>query len=164
GATERRRSTQPVDHVANTVRSLIRLGAVLALLALAGCAGDPLSSAGRIVPTAQPDIRITPAPAQDVRATATAFARQAIPTPTPAGLYIVKPGDTLSKIADEHATTVDEIMAANNLSDPNRIEIGQHLTIPSGEPASDITGTAAPGIGDAGELPASSIPEATASP
>ena len=138
---------------------------MLVLLALAGCAGDPLSSAGRIVPTAQPDIRITPAPPQDVRATATAFARQAIPTPTPAGLYIVKPGDTLSKIADEHVTTVDEIMAANNLIDPNRIEVGQHLTIPSEASASDITGTAAPGIGDAGELPDSlPPPEATASP
>ncbi len=163
GATERRRSTQPVDRVANTVCSLIRLGVVLTLLVLAGCAGDPLSSAGRIVPTARPDIRITPAPAQDVRATATAFARQIIPTPTPAGLYIVKPGDTLSKIADEHVTTVDEIMAANNLIDPNRIEVGQHLTIPSGEAALDATVTTAPDTGDAGAMPAAS-PDATAAP
>ncbi len=153
-----------MERVENTVRPLIRLGAVLVLLALVGCAGDPLSSAGRVAPTARPDIRITPAPAQDVRATATAFARQIIPTPTPAGLYIVKPGDTLSKIADEHVTTVDEIMAANNLIDPNRIEVGQHLTIPSGAPASEAIVTAAPDTGDAGAMPAASPPNATAAP
>jgi LysM repeat protein len=91
--------------------------------------------------TAQPQIRVTPAIAQDVPATATAFARQIIPTPTPAGLYIVRPGDTLGKIADEHATTVDEIMALNNLSDPNLIQVGQSLTIPSLLPSADEEGS-----------------------
>src|SRR5688572_7809827 len=110
-----------MERVENPARLLSRLAALGVLLALPACAGDPLSSAGRVVPTARPEIRITPAPAQDVRGTATAFARQIIPTPTPQGLYIVKPGDTLSRIADEHATTVDEIMTANNLIDPNRI-------------------------------------------
>lgn len=128
-----------MDGVENSLRFLRSVAVLCALAALVACAVDPLGNDGRVVPTARPDIRITPAPTQNVRGTATAFALQIIPTPTPQGLYIVKPGDTLSRIADEHQTTVDEIMAANNLSDPNLIEVGQRLTIPSGEPAADAT-------------------------
>ncbi len=115
-----------MGRVAGTPRILIRLAAVLSLGWLQAC----VSEAG-VVPTALPDIRVTPAPTQNVPATATAFARLVIPTPTPPGLYVVKPGDTLSKIADDFATTVDEIMALNNLSDPNMLMVGQELTIPS---------------------------------
>jgi LysM repeat protein len=89
------------------------------------------------------------APTQNVGATATAYAQRSIPTPSPPGQYIVKPGDTLSKIADAFATTVDEIMAVNNLGDPNLIEVGQRLIIPPSitatdtpaEPALEQTGT-----------------------
>ncbi len=63
--------------------------------------------------------------------TQTAYARQSVPTPTPIGLYIVKPGDTLSKIANAFETTVDEIIALNGIADPNKIEVGQRLIIPS---------------------------------
>ncbi|MDP9313838.1 MAG: LysM peptidoglycan-binding domain-containing protein [Chloroflexota bacterium] len=98
-----------------------------ALLQIAACGGDVLE--GR--PTVTPVIRLTPAPTQDVRATQTAYALRSIPTPTPAGLYIVRPGDTLSKIADAFETTVDEIIAINGIADPNRIEVGQQLIIPS---------------------------------
>jgi LysM repeat protein len=84
-----------------------------------------------------PIVRVTPAPTQDVRATQTAYALRSIPTPTPVGQYIVKAGDTLSKIADSFETTVDEIIAANGIADPNTIEVGQRLIIPS------LTSTAA---------------------
>ena len=151
-----------MDHVEVTTR-LLRRGALLgALLSLVACASDPLSSARQAAPTSRPVIQITPAPAQNVPATATAFARQIIPTPTPAGLYIVKPGDTLSRIADEHATTVDEIMAANNLSDPNLIEVGRRLIIPSGEPAAETTAEAVAGEPAATAPPAE--PAATVAP
>jgi LysM repeat protein len=149
-----------MDGVENSLRFLRRIAVLCALPALVACAGDPLSSDGRIVPTARPDIRITPAPTQNVRGTATAFAQQIIPTATPQGLYIVKPGDTLSRIADEHQTTVDEIMAANNLSDPNLIEVGQRLTIPSGQVATDAT-TEPPATT---EQPAETAPVATPAP
>lgn len=99
----------------------------MALMLIAGCGGAVLE--GR--PTVLPVVRFTPAPTQDVRATQTAYALRSIPTPTPAGLYIVRPGDTLGKIADEFETTVDEIIAANGIADPNRIEVGQPLIIPS---------------------------------
>jgi LysM repeat protein len=94
---------------------------------LSACSGSTLE--GR--PTVVPIVRVTPAPTQDVRATQTAYALRSIPTPTPAGQYIVKAGDTLSKIADSFETTVDEIIAANGIADPNTIEVGQRLIIPS---------------------------------
>ena len=106
---------------------LRRLAGMITLASLSACVIE--GAVGR--PTARPIIRVTPAVRQDVGATATVFAQQVVPTPTPRGLYVVKPGDTLGRIADEFATTVDEIMALNNLSDPNLIEVGQQLIIPS---------------------------------
>lgn len=55
------------------------------------------------------------------------------PPPPPAHngfWYTVKAGDTLNKIAARYGTTIHALMAANNLSNPNRILIGQALWIP----------------------------------
>lgn len=44
--------------------------------------------------------------------------------------YTVVPGDTLAKIAARYNKTVAEIAQANNITNPNRISVGQVLTIP----------------------------------
>lgn len=44
--------------------------------------------------------------------------------------YTVQPGDTLSSIARTFGVTVDAIVQANNISNPNFIASGQVLTIP----------------------------------
>lgn len=46
--------------------------------------------------------------------------------------YIVQPGDTLAIIAQKFGTTVEAIVRANNITNPNLIYVGQVLTIPSG--------------------------------
>jgi LysM repeat protein len=51
----------------------------------------------------------------------------AAPTPT---LYVVKPGDTLGSIAQHFGLSVQEIMAANSLTNPNVLSVGQSLIIP----------------------------------
>ncbi|MEN5116924.1 TIGR02594 family protein [Luteimonas sp. TWI662] len=54
--------------------------------------------------------------------------------------YAVRPGDTLSAIAQQHGVSVDALLAANpQVRDPDRIAGGQTLSIP--EP---VAGTAAP--------------------
>lgn len=101
--------------------------ALIALL-LSACA-PPAPTTPR--PTAPTILEITPAPTQNADATATAYARQLVPTPTPAGLYVVQRGDTLGGLAEDFGTTVEEIMAANGLTDPNALQAGQTLLIPS---------------------------------
>src|SRR6266508_50489 len=126
---------------------------LLALLLLAACA--PGTPAGPR-PTAQAILDITAAPTQDVDATATAYARQLVPTPTPAGLYVVQQGDTLGGLAEDFGTTVEDLMAANGLTDANAIQAGQTLLIPS-----LISGTLA--LGTSAPLTGTSVPTATAS-
>jgi LysM repeat protein len=44
--------------------------------------------------------------------------------------YVIKPGDTLSKIAHSFGVTKEMLMLANGISDANHIEIGQKIEIP----------------------------------
>ena len=64
--------------------------------------------------------------------------------------YVVQSGDTLGAIAAAYGTSVNDLMAANNLSDANYLYVGQELVIPgagvqtqqvvaSAQPVSDTT-------------------------
>ncbi len=60
------------------------------------------------------------------------------PTPTPKSesgqkvtKYTVQPGDTLSSISQKFGVSMEAIIAANGLKNPNAIYVGQVLTIPS---------------------------------
>lgn len=44
-------------------------------------------------------------------------------------IYVVKSGDTLSKIAERYNTTVKKLVADNDIDNPNRIYVGQKITI-----------------------------------
>lgn len=63
------------------------------------------------------------------------------PTPPPvvsvvsqaAGGYVVQPGDTLFGIARRYGVSVEQLAAANGISDPNVIGVGQQLTIPGAQ-------------------------------
>ncbi len=66
-------------------------------------------------------------------------------TPTPSGplTYVVEEGDSLASIADQFEVTIDQLIAANNLVDPNNIGVGSQLIIP--DPDADLpTETALP--------------------
>jgi len=47
----------------------------------------------------------------------------------PTVTYVVEPGDTLWSIAARHGSTVDDVMARNDLDDPERIKPGRRLVI-----------------------------------
>lgn len=53
--------------------------------------------------------------------------------------YTIQRGDILGFIARDYGISVNELMEANGITDPNRIEVGQVLVIPSSE-----TGEVAP--------------------
>ncbi|MBN1811611.1 MAG: LysM peptidoglycan-binding domain-containing protein [Anaerolineae bacterium] len=52
-----------------------------------------------------------------------------IPTPAPL-VYIVKEGDTLSSIAQTYGVSIQDIVEANSLANPDMLNIGQELVIP----------------------------------
>ncbi len=62
----------------------------------------------------------------------------AAPTPV---VYVVKTGDTLTSIARKYGLTVDDLLAANpQIKDPNKIKVGDQITIPT--PGSSPAATA----------------------
>ena len=67
-------------------------------------------------PTAAPTATPTPRP-------------RATPTPTPV-IYTVQPGDVLSAIADRFGVLVEDIVAANDIADPDILAVGEELQIP----------------------------------
>ncbi len=46
------------------------------------------------------------------------------------GLYTVVAGDTLAKIAKRNGVTVEALMQANGITNPNALKVGQKLVIP----------------------------------
>ncbi len=44
--------------------------------------------------------------------------------------YVVREGDTLTDVADRMGTTVDELVAANEIEDPDYLAVGTVLTLP----------------------------------
>ncbi len=76
-------------------------------------------------PTPAPTATPTPAP------TATPTPVSKTPTPKPTvRTYRVQSGDTLSSIAQRFGVSLQALIAANNLPDPNNLSIGQVLIIP----------------------------------
>jgi LysM repeat protein len=68
------------------------------------------------------------------------------PAATTTGAYTVRAGDTLASIAARHGTTVNALVKANALANPNRIYPGQRLIISGGSASSG----SAPATGTAG--------------
>ncbi|NTV62789.1 MAG: LysM peptidoglycan-binding domain-containing protein [Oscillochloris sp.] len=101
---------------------------LLSTLLIACAPPDPPQ---RVLPTLPAVLDITPAPTLDIEATATAYASSVRPSPTAAALYTVQDGDTLSGLAERFNTTVDALTATNGITDPNALQPGQTLIIPS---------------------------------
>ena len=125
-------------------------GAVLVLLSTrsprATTSPTPIMT---LPPTPAPTVPLLPSPV--------------LPTPTPGPLlYTIQEGDTLFSIALAHGVTLDELIEANGLSDPNLIHPGQTIIIP-GRTAPIPVGTEAPGSPLPTPLPRPALPSPTPS-
>ncbi|MBT0951889.1 LysM peptidoglycan-binding domain-containing protein [Streptococcus infantis] len=67
--------------------------------------------------------------------------------------YTVKPGDTLSEIAETHNTTVEKLAKLNNIKNVDLIFIDQVLVIDGEAPVAETTTTEAP-VAEVEETPA----------
>ncbi len=81
------------------------------------------------------------------------------------GYYTVRPGDTLYRIGLEHGHSWRDLAAWNNLSDPNRIEVGQVLRVtpPAAEPVSGGDGVQTQPVAVAAPVQARPLDTPTAS-
>ncbi|MCJ7511150.1 MAG: LysM peptidoglycan-binding domain-containing protein [Dehalococcoidia bacterium] len=70
--------------------------------------------------TASPAPQVTPSPTPT-----------ATPPPSPFTEYVVQAGDSLSSIAQKFGTTADELARINGITDPNTLDIGQKLQVPT---------------------------------
>lgn len=77
--------------------------------------------------------RQTPVVERPISSTAGATARPAprveAPRPDARGMYTVRRGDTLLRIALDHGQSYRDLIAWNNLSDPDDIKVGQVLRV-----------------------------------
>ncbi len=78
--------------------------------------------------TATPALSFTPTSTHTPTPTETAT-----PTATPI-TYQIQPGDALVNIAQQYGTTVELLVAANNIANPDQISVGQILLIPTAIP------------------------------
>ena len=86
----------------------------------------------------------TPAPISTLHPTATAPlvppAATATPTITPTPVvHVVQAGETLLSIAFEHGVSVQALQTANAIENPQFLQVGQRLIIPTGEETAGTT-------------------------
>lgn len=141
------------------VRILAGLLAVLSVLLACSRAnplGDPAyfsaSGLGTLAPAAGQEDPLTTPGAQGFRLPPTRIPGAPILTPTPdephavptlrteAIQYVVQPLDTLGEIARRYGVTLDELINANKLANPNLLAPGQELNIPVPRPQGDSPG------------------------
>jgi LysM repeat protein len=83
------------------------------------------------LPTPAPTAMLTPAAVGAGTSTPTAPPAEPTTIPTTAPLlYAVQEGDTLSGIAQAYGVSLQDLMAANAITDPNMLSVGQMLVIP----------------------------------
>ncbi len=74
-------------------------------------------------------------PSDQPLTTPTPDAERILPTPRQnADQYVVQPGDILGNIAQRYGISLEALMEANNITDPNLLDVGALLNIPAPTP------------------------------
>jgi hypothetical protein len=109
---------------------LVGAVAAVAVLVLLGALGLSRLGPVNIGPQATPTAAPRPSPPPIAAPEASASAPEPAPEPARPSTYVVEPGDSLGGIARELGTTIDALIAANNLEDADTLYIGQELVVP----------------------------------
>lgn len=100
--------------------SLKVVSLALSFTVFAGCASN---TAAPVIDRSQHPSGASMTPADSVKA------EQLTDRVARKGYYIVKPGDTLFRVALDHGQAYRDLAAWNSLVDPNRLEVGQELRV-----------------------------------
>jgi LysM repeat protein len=133
---------------------LLGLLLTLALAALTACGGEVVTTqpTAKTPPTRTPAPTIESLPGPTATAPLLPPAPTATPTATPTPIiHVVEEGDTLGAIAFRYEVSVDGIQAANGIDNPQFLQIGQELIIPTDDD-------------EAGPIPGLLLPTATPLP
>ncbi len=121
-------SPTPTTHVVQPGETLSEIAAMYDTTVEAIVEANDLGDANRI---REGQALVIPFP------TATVPTEEAVtePVPTPSSsvgqrIHVVRQGETLGEIARTYGVTVDDIVQANGLDNPNAISVGQALVIP----------------------------------
>ena len=129
----------------NFMKSFLPLLLLSLILVACGGSDSPLA-VPTLVATAVPDTLLdspradetpssnlpptwTPEPAE-----AEGHSVTAVPTPIVTRvIHVVQVGETLGEIAERYGVSLDDLIAANDITNPDIIEVGTQLLIPGGE-------------------------------
>lgn len=110
-------------------------GTPLAVALSATNAPPPTQTRGPTPTFAPLSVTLPPLNPDAALSTATPGAIRTLPTPRrEANMYSVQAGDTLGSIAQDYGVSVEALMQANNLNNPDALAIGQSLYIPPPAP------------------------------
>ena len=90
---------------------------------------EPQSPSERLIGGTQRDVETEVELEQDLLGEATLDKLNAARRHAEGSFVTIKPGDTLSSIAQQHGLTLAEIAEANNISNPNLINVGQTIRV-----------------------------------
>jgi len=116
----------------------VTAGFVVAFLVASGRAADVPSAAASPTPRRTPIVSLAPGETPQQTDAPTVQPRR---TPTPAPVVTPEPspfphtiarGESLTYIAGLYCTSVEAISELNGITNPNRIQVGQVILIPSG--------------------------------
>ena len=143
--------TQTVTHVVARGESLSMIARSYGVSMSAIIAANNITNPNRIfagqrlvIPNANPDVMQAVA--------AAAPAEQAAAPAAYIGSHVVRPGETLSLIARRYNISWTALALANGIADPNRIEAGTTLRIPSSSHAVSAQGDPGPRVGVGREI------------
>jgi LysM repeat protein len=128
--------------------------------------GTPVVILVTTTPQATTGIDVLPIVGKSALETPQPTVEQLLPTSTVEVItYYVQSGDTLGTIAAAYDTTVADILAVNDIDDPDQLFVGQKIFIPTGPlptqaPPMTITPTLTPTL--TATLPATAGPQPTA--